>query len=118
MASKMAFLLCLLFIVSILAQKQNVEEDAEIDAQRHRSRSHACFFARNAAQSVCVCHLARTVTSKFALATTTGRPKGVDQNALEQKHVQLELAGPVAFKLSLFCSVLGSFILLTSYFIC
>ncbi|KAL3620346.1 hypothetical protein CASFOL_035258 [Castilleja foliolosa] len=107
MANKLTFLLYLLFVVTILAPKQassakngnlqygisegslqpqgNVHQDAHIGAQRQHSRSHACSTAKNVVQCVCVCHLAHMGTSKFALATTTGKPREVDQNALEKK---------------------------------
>ncbi|KAF9626175.1 hypothetical protein IFM89_031302 [Coptis chinensis] len=47
---------------------------------------HACSFVRSAAQSVCVCPQALMETKLCVLATITGRPRGVDQNALEQSH--------------------------------
>ncbi|GFQ02889.1 protein gast1 [Phtheirospermum japonicum] len=68
---------------------KNVHQDAQIDAQRHHSRSHAWSSAKNVVQSVCVCHLAHMGTSKFALATTTGKPRKVDQNALEKMPIMI-----------------------------
>lgn len=62
---------------------QNVHLDALVDAQKLHSRSHACFSVKNAVQSVCACLLGHMATSKFALATITGKPRAVDQNALE-----------------------------------
>ncbi|KAL0342855.1 UNVERIFIED_CONTAM: hypothetical protein Scaly_1948100 [Sesamum calycinum] len=119
MATKLAFLFYLLFIATILAQKQassaevpasdqlhpqgslQVKPNTETslnygmsegslrpqDAQRPHLRSRACSFARNAAPSVCVCPPARTAISKSALATTTGRPRGVALNAHETIHL-------------------------------
>ncbi|KAL0419525.1 UNVERIFIED_CONTAM: hypothetical protein Sradi_1366000 [Sesamum radiatum] len=116
MATKLAFLFYLLFIATILAQKQAssaevpasdqlhpqgslqvkpntetslniVHQNALTDAQRPHLRSRACSFARNAAPSVCVCPPARTAISKSALATTTGRPRGVALNAHETIHL-------------------------------
>ncbi|PIN06896.1 hypothetical protein CDL12_20539 [Handroanthus impetiginosus] len=61
--------------------RQSVQVHAHIDAQKQLTRSHACSFARNVASSVGACPLALTATNKFVLATITGKPKGVDQNA-------------------------------------
>jgi hypothetical protein len=62
---------------------QNVDHVALIDAQTHNTRSHAYSFVTSVVQSVCVCLLDFMATSKFALAITTGRPKGEDPNALK-----------------------------------
>lgn len=69
-----------------LSNLQSVDQDAATGAQKQHTRSHACSSARNAVQSVCVCQLAPMATSKPALATITGRPRGVDLNALEYFH--------------------------------
>lgn len=64
-----------------------MDHDALIDAQTHNTRSHAYSFVTSVVLSVCVCLLAIMATSRFALATTTGRPKGEDPNALKSfKH--------------------------------
>ena len=50
---------------------------------RHNTTTLAFCSATNAAGSVCVCLLVTMGTNKFALATTTGKLKRVDQNALK-----------------------------------
>lgn len=64
-----------------------MDHDALIDAQTHNTRSHAYSFATSVVPSVCVCLLAIMATSRFALATTTGRPKGEDPNALKSFNI-------------------------------
>lgn len=76
-----------LILCCIVLCWQSVEGDAPTDAQRRCSRSRACSSARSAARSACACHPARTGTSKSALATTTGRPRGVALNAHEVTRV-------------------------------
>ncbi|CAA2989850.1 Hypothetical predicted protein [Olea europaea subsp. europaea] len=66
---------------------KNVHLGAPVDAQKHLSRSHACSSVKNAVQSVCVCLLAHMATSKYALATITGKPREVDQSALEKSQL-------------------------------
>ncbi|ERM97228.1 hypothetical protein AMTR_s00119p00075570 [Amborella trichopoda] len=51
------------------------------DVQRHSITSHACSFAKSVAGNVSVCPLASMATSRFVLATMTGRPRGEDPNA-------------------------------------
>ena len=62
---------------------QNVGHVAPLDAQTHNTRNRACSSAKSAVPSAYVCLLELMATSKFALATTTGRPKGEGQNAPE-----------------------------------
>ena len=50
---------------------------------RHNTTTLAFCSATNAAGSVCVCLRGIMETNKFALATTTGKLKRVDQNALK-----------------------------------
>ncbi|KAL2326029.1 hypothetical protein Fmac_025087 [Flemingia macrophylla] len=56
---------------------------ARTDARTHNTRSRACSSAKSAVPNACVCHLEPTATSRSALATTTGKPKGEDPNAPE-----------------------------------
>uniref|UniRef100_A0A803L978 Legume lectin domain-containing protein n=1 Tax=Chenopodium quinoa TaxID=63459 RepID=A0A803L978_CHEQI len=51
-------------------------------ARTLNTANHACFSATNAAGSAFVFHQASMATSKFALATTTGRPNRVAPSAL------------------------------------
>lgn len=62
---------------------QNVDHVAQLDVQIHNTRNRVCFSARSAVPSACVCLLELMATSRFALATTTGRPKEEDPNAPE-----------------------------------
>lgn len=59
---------------------QNVGHAAQIDAQIHNTRNRACSSAISAVPSACVCLLDFMATSRSALATTTGKPKGEDPN--------------------------------------
>ncbi|GAV69370.1 hypothetical protein CFOL_v3_12871 [Cephalotus follicularis] len=61
----------------------SVDQDALEDVQIHNTRSHACSFAKSAVPSACVCLQELMATSKFALATMTGRPREEDPNALD-----------------------------------
>ena len=61
---------------------QNAMDNAQGDVQRHNTTSHACSSARNAAGNASVSRQASMATSRSALATTTGRPKGVAPSAL------------------------------------
>ncbi|KAK7355222.1 hypothetical protein VNO80_14472 [Phaseolus coccineus] len=54
-----------------------------IDAQTHSTRSHVCSSAKSVVRNACVCPLEPMATRRYAPATTTGRPKGEDPNALE-----------------------------------
>ncbi|KAJ8551692.1 hypothetical protein K7X08_021707 [Anisodus acutangulus] len=58
-------------------------QDVPIDAQQHHTRSHVCSFVRNAVLHACVFLLGFMATNKHALATTTGRLKKENQNALK-----------------------------------
>lgn len=62
---------------------QNVVHVAEVDVQIRNTRNRVCFSARSVVRSACVCLLELMATSRFALATTTGRPKEEDPNAPE-----------------------------------
>ncbi|RDX97205.1 hypothetical protein CR513_20044, partial [Mucuna pruriens] len=62
---------------------KNVGHVAQLDAQTHNTRNPACSSAKSAVPSACVCLLELMATSRFALATTNGRPKGEDPNAPE-----------------------------------
>ncbi|XP_027920442.1 uncharacterized protein LOC114178624 isoform X2 [Vigna unguiculata] len=61
----------------------NVVHVAEVDVQIRNTRNRVCFSARSVVRSACVCLLELMATSRFALATTTGRPKEEDPNAPE-----------------------------------
>ncbi|XP_022640737.1 uncharacterized protein LOC106771576 isoform X2 [Vigna radiata var. radiata] len=56
------------------------------DVQRHSTRNHVCSSARSVVPSVCVFLLEPMATRRYAPATTTGRPKGEDPNALESSN--------------------------------
>jgi len=60
---------------------QNVAHAAQVDVQIRNTRNRVCFSARSAVPSACVCLLELMATSRFALATITGRPKEEDPNA-------------------------------------
>ncbi|KAK9271479.1 hypothetical protein L1049_001838 [Liquidambar formosana] len=66
---------------------QIANQGALIVARRHPTKSHACSSASNAAPSASVFLQALMATSKCALATTTGRPKKEDPNALEPSYL-------------------------------
>ncbi|RWW69755.1 hypothetical protein BHE74_00022617 [Ensete ventricosum] len=63
-----------------------LEQSALVSAQGgapgRSTTSHACSSARSAAENACVFLQVSTATSRSALATTTGRPRGVAQSAL------------------------------------
>ncbi|XXG55434.1 hypothetical protein AAC387_Pa03g3102 [Persea americana] len=56
---------------------------AHTDARQRHTGNHACSSASSAALSACVFLLALMETSRPALATTTGRPRKEDPNALD-----------------------------------
>ncbi|CAK9322659.1 unnamed protein product [Citrullus colocynthis] len=62
----------------------NAQIDVPLDAEKHSTTSHACSSAKSAAGSACVCRLATMETKPFALATTTGRQRKEDPNALKK----------------------------------
>ncbi|CAB4308820.1 unnamed protein product [Prunus armeniaca] len=70
---------------SALQQQENYQPSADrgapLGARPQHTRSLVCFSAKSVVQSACVCLLEHMETSKFALATTTGRPREEDQNA-------------------------------------
>ncbi|KAJ0042671.1 hypothetical protein Pint_18580 [Pistacia integerrima] len=70
-------------VIIITLNHQIATQSVSIDAQQHHTRSHACSSAKSAATNAFACLLVFTATSKFALATTTGRPRKEDPNALE-----------------------------------
>lgn len=63
--------------------KQIVNQGVLTVALQLHTRSHACFSARSVVQNAYAFLLVHMATSKFALATTTGRQKEEDQNAPE-----------------------------------
>ncbi|KAL9319165.1 hypothetical protein ACSQ67_015682 [Phaseolus vulgaris] len=74
---------CLLAILLLLKESHIVNLVVRIDAQTHSTRSHVCSSARSVVRNACVCLLEPMATRRCAPATTTGRPKGEDPNALE-----------------------------------
>ncbi|GER25814.1 GA-stimulated transcript-like protein 7 [Striga asiatica] len=70
-------------IILLDFSQKNVGPGAREGARKPRSRSHVCFSAKNAVPNAFVFLQELMATNSFALATTIGRPKGVDQNALE-----------------------------------
>ncbi|CAN1856027.1 hypothetical protein LINPERHAP1_LOCUS41953 [Linum perenne] len=62
---------------------QNVMGHVIIDVQRLTIGSHVCFSAKSAAKHACVFHQGRMGIRRSALATTTGKPKKANLNALE-----------------------------------
>ncbi|XVE61071.1 hypothetical protein DITRI_Ditri06bG0010400 [Diplodiscus trichospermus] len=66
---------------------KSADPAAQPDARRHNTRSHACSSATSAAPSACVCRRELMETSKFALATTIGRPREEDPSALDHHHL-------------------------------
>ncbi|KAL5745181.1 hypothetical protein ACOSP7_026327 [Xanthoceras sorbifolium] len=69
---------------AVSSDHRTANRGARIDARLRHTRSHACFSARNAAQSACVCLLELMETSRSALATIIGRPRKEDPNALKK----------------------------------
>jgi hypothetical protein len=63
--------------------KQIANQSVLIVAQQLHTRSHACFSAKNVVLHAYVFHQVYMETSKFVLATTAGRPRKEDQNALK-----------------------------------
>ncbi|KAK9925078.1 hypothetical protein M0R45_033419 [Rubus argutus] len=61
----------------------NAHHSAQGGAARPNTTSPACSSARNAVASACVSPRGIMETKLCALATTTGRPRKEDQNALE-----------------------------------
>ena len=62
--------------------EQNARHNAQGDVARHNTINHACFSVKSAVPSVCVYPLASMGIRQFAPATTTGRPRREDPNAL------------------------------------
>ncbi|XWS30827.1 hypothetical protein CRYUN_Cryun23aG0024200 [Craigia yunnanensis] len=71
----------LMVVLSFVLQIAN--QDALIDAQQHRTRSHACSFVSSAVPNAYASLLELMETSKSALATTIGRPRKEDPSALK-----------------------------------
>ena len=63
--------------------KQIVNQSVLTVALQLHTRSHACFSARSAVLNAYAFLLVHMATSKFALATTAGRPRKEDPNALK-----------------------------------
>ena len=61
-----------------------MEDNAQGDVATQSIISHACSSAKSAAGSACVCRLATMETKPFVLATTTGRQRKEDPNALKK----------------------------------
>ncbi|KAF3454276.1 hypothetical protein FNV43_RR04723 [Rhamnella rubrinervis] len=59
---------------------KTAHQGAEQGAQPQHTKSPACSSAKSVVQSVCVSLLVLMATSKFALATITGRPRVEDPN--------------------------------------
>ncbi|KAF7831099.1 gibberellin-regulated protein 5 isoform X2 [Senna tora] len=76
--------LSLLLLVTLSQVAEIASRSVLTDARRHRTRSHACSSARNAAPSVYAFLLVRTAIRNRALAITTGRRRKEDRNALEE----------------------------------
>ena len=66
-----------------VSRATNAHHSAQGGAARPNTTSLACSSARNAAASACVCPQVSMGTRLCALATTTGRPRKEDPNALE-----------------------------------
>ncbi|KAK7300693.1 hypothetical protein RJT34_11541 [Clitoria ternatea] len=62
-----------------------VKQGALIVALQPHTRSHACFSARSVVPNASVFLLVPMATSKSALATTAGRQRKEDPNALKEK---------------------------------
>lgn len=73
-----------------LSRATNALENVIRDAARPNTASHAYSFATSAARSVCVCPLATMATRLCALATTIGRPRKEDLNALKQSALRFQ----------------------------
>ncbi|KAK2990063.1 hypothetical protein RJ640_025426, partial [Escallonia rubra] len=73
-----------------LSLRNNVRVHAIIDAQRRRTKSHACSTATCVATNVSAYHRAPTGTRKSVHVTITGRHRKAVQNALEFSGVSLK----------------------------
>lgn len=82
--------------------QQNAQRNVKGDVAKHNTRSHVCFSAKNVAESVFVFPLASMETSKFALATITGRQREEDQNALRFIQLNLMVGGATIYLLLFF----------------
>uniref|UniRef100_A0A7N2KY02 Uncharacterized protein n=1 Tax=Quercus lobata TaxID=97700 RepID=A0A7N2KY02_QUELO len=81
--TSLLFLVSLLLLITFSDIAEIASQSVPIVARQLHKRSHACFSALSAAQSASVFLLALMATSKFALATITGRPRQEDPSALE-----------------------------------
>ncbi|KAK9194822.1 hypothetical protein WN944_005529 [Citrus x changshan-huyou] len=100
-------IICLFFFfiiknsqITCVWNDQNALENVIRDAARPNTASHAYSFATSAARSVCVCPLATMATRLCALATTIGRPRKEDLNAL--KHAALRFQNLFLFIVTYF----------------
>ncbi|XVE72222.1 hypothetical protein DITRI_Ditri11bG0022300 [Diplodiscus trichospermus] len=74
-------LLSLLLLITLSNEVEIANQDAHIDAQQHRTRSHACSSVSSAVPNAFASLLELMATSKSALATTIGRPRKEDLSA-------------------------------------
>ena len=70
-------------LVGVPMKLQIAVHVAPKDAQIRNTRSRAYSFAKSAVPNACVCLQELMATRRFALAITTGRPKGEGPNAPE-----------------------------------
>ncbi|KAL6286802.1 hypothetical protein ACE6H2_011192 [Prunus campanulata] len=85
--TSLLLLVSLLLLLTFSDVAESANRDVLIVARPHRTRNHACSSAKNAAPHAYVFLQAFMATNKFALATTTGRPKKDDPNALEKEYI-------------------------------
>uniref|UniRef100_A0A2P2NHI3 Gibberellin-regulated protein 6-like n=1 Tax=Rhizophora mucronata TaxID=61149 RepID=A0A2P2NHI3_RHIMU len=69
-----------------VSRATNAHHNARGGAARPSTTSPACSSAKSAAQSVCACPQGIMGIRPCALATTIGRPRKEDPNALDQLH--------------------------------
>ncbi|KAG6580964.1 hypothetical protein SDJN03_20966, partial [Cucurbita argyrosperma subsp. sororia] len=74
------------------SRSSNAQIGAPLGAGGHNTTNHACSSAKSAAGSACVCPLATTETKPCALATTTGRPRKEDPNALKKTNSLISIS--------------------------
>uniref|UniRef100_A0A803M148 Uncharacterized protein n=1 Tax=Chenopodium quinoa TaxID=63459 RepID=A0A803M148_CHEQI len=82
MANIKAMSLLLAFLVVAMLVSENALDVVSKGAQRLVKPRNATSFATSAVENAFVFHQAPLATKNFALATTTGRPREVDQSAL------------------------------------
>ncbi|KAF3445205.1 hypothetical protein FNV43_RR14899 [Rhamnella rubrinervis] len=81
--SLLLIVLSLLLLVAFSDMAENALGSAKVVARIQVTRSHACSSAKSAVDHVVVFLLAPMETKVFAVATTAGRPRKEDPNALE-----------------------------------